>query len=100
MALSQFGISWSTIMDFRFSVAMSGFQFDPRFRMEKIVRYTSPGFLAIEKLNQGFISLDEARSTLENLSRTDSNFGMHVNPGGESYLEVLCSLLFLRQSNI
>ena len=62
--------------------------FRPAFEVERIVPYTSPGFETLWRCKEQLITIEEARDKLVDLYRSDPTFKNHVNPGGESYIEV------------
>ncbi len=87
-ALSAFGIRWSIIIQFHVLAAQGRFSLRPAFEVEEIVPYTSPGFETLWKCKDQLITFEEARDRLAELYHSDSNFKNHVNPGGNSYIEV------------
>jgi hypothetical protein len=97
-ALSPFGIRWSAIIQFHVLAAQGKFSLRPAFEVERIVPYTSPGFETLLKCENNLITFEEARDRLVDLYRSDPTFKNHVNPAGESYIEVglsTCSSNFL-----
>ncbi|PMD37920.1 ankyrin [Hyaloscypha variabilis F] len=88
-ALSQLGIPWSAIIQFHVLAEPGKFLFRPAFEMERIVRYTSPGFEALWRCQNNLITVEEARDRLTDLYRSDPTFKNHVNPSGKSYIEEL-----------
>lgn len=99
LAFSRFGIPWSSIISLQVATALGKVQLRPSLELQRTVRYTSPGFAAIWKLEKSLITFEEACTELERLSREDPSFRTHVNPAGVSYIEVgfICSRF--RQQN-
>jgi hypothetical protein len=87
-ALSKLGIRWSAIIQFHILAAPGKFLFRHSFDMEQIVPYTSPGFETLLRCQHHLITVEEARDRLVDLYHSDPTFKSHVNPGGESYIEV------------
>jgi hypothetical protein len=87
-ALSQLGVRWSGVIQFHVHAAPGKFLFRPAFEVERIVPYASPGFETLWRCKQRMITIEEARDRLVDLYRSDPTFKDHVNPGGESYIEV------------
>jgi hypothetical protein len=87
-ALSQLGIRRSAIIQFYVLVGLGKFSFRPVFDVVPIVPYTSPGFEALWRCEEGLITVEEARDRLVGLYQSDPYFRNHVNPNGESYIEV------------
>jgi len=90
-ALSQLGIPWSAIIQFYVLAEPGKFLFRPAFEIERIVRYTSPGFEVLWRCKKNLITVEEARDRLIDLYRSDPTFKNHVNPIGMSYIEVRLS---------
>jgi hypothetical protein len=91
IALSQLGIRWSAVIQFHILAAPGKFLFRPSFDVERIVPYTSSGFETLWRCKNNLITLEEARDKFVDLHRSDPTFKDHVDPGGESYIEVRLS---------
>lgn len=56
---------------------------------ERIVKYTSPGFESLRRLERLDISFAAAQTRLVELYQSDSSFRHHRDPSGRSYLQVM-----------
>jgi hypothetical protein len=73
-------------LDLTFEVGK--FSLCPILKLERIVNYTSPGFITLLKLSEDILSWDEAEAQFRDLYRSDPTFTSQVDPSGHSYLEV------------
>ncbi|KAI8719737.1 hypothetical protein NCS52_00755300 [Fusarium sp. LHS14.1] len=89
MALSRFGVPYAIVAGIGFMVDGSGLELRPALRAERIVNYTSPGFETIWRLDNGLISLSEARERFIELHRSDSSLRYHKDPSGKGYIQKL-----------
>lgn len=88
VALSQLGIPWSVTIGLRTLAGIGSFSIQPALQMERVVKYTSPGFGIIWQWRYRFISTDEACTAFRALAREDPTLHLHVDPSGSSYVEV------------
>lgn len=92
LALSNYGVPVAIVAGIGLMVDGSGFSLQPALRVERIVKYTSPGFETIWLLEGGFISLPEARKRFIQLHRSEGSLRYHKDPSGNSYIQVSCNL--------
>jgi hypothetical protein len=60
----------------------------PALSVQRVVRYTSPGFETLWLFKQGYISLPEAQGRFRELAKCDGTLKHHINPGGRNYVQV------------
>lgn len=60
----------------------------PALTIERVVKYTSPGFEALWRFQQGSMSLLETQERYRELIKSDPSMRQHVNPGGRNYVQV------------
>ncbi|RMJ11530.1 hypothetical protein CDV36_008821 [Fusarium kuroshium] len=89
LALSKYGVPIAIVAGIGFMVDGSGFELRPALRVERIVKYTSPGFETIWRLEKKLISLAEARQRFIELYRSDSSLRYHKDPAGNGYIQTL-----------
>ncbi|RSL61639.1 hypothetical protein CEP53_005027 [Fusarium sp. AF-6] len=89
LALSKYGVPIAIVAGIGFMVDGSGLELRPALRVERIVKYTSPGFETIWRLENNLISLAEARQRFIELYRSDSSLRYHKDPAGNSYIQTL-----------
>lgn len=87
-ALSQMGISWAVILGLDLTFEMGKFILRPGLQLERVVKYTSPGFEALWKLSEAKLSWDDAQARFRELHHTDPTFCSQVDPSGHGYLQV------------
>ena len=88
VALSQLGIPWSVTIGLRFLAGIGSFSIQPALQVERVVKYTSPGFEIIWRLQHQLITADDACISFRLLAREDPTLKLHVDPSGSSYVEV------------
>ncbi|KAG4269225.1 hypothetical protein FPRO04_12100 [Fusarium proliferatum] len=88
-ALSQLGIRWAAIIQLYIVTTSGRYSFRPIINFERVVPYTSPGFVILWKLRNLMISFEDGREQLVHLHRTDRTLPDHVDPSGKSYIENL-----------
>jgi len=88
LALSQFGISRAIVLGFDIASEANSQTLRPVLALERIVKYTSPGFEALWRFDLKLISADEARKRLRSIFRSDPTFKYHRDPAGKGYLDV------------
>ncbi|RSL56181.1 hypothetical protein CEP54_008989 [Fusarium duplospermum] len=89
VALSQLGIPWSVTMGLRLLAGVGSYTIQPALQVERVVKYTSPGFEIIWRLENQLIKADEACMAFQKLAREDPSLNLHVDPSGSSYIETL-----------
>jgi hypothetical protein len=92
-ALSKFGISWAVALGLDLTIEFGKFSLLPALELQRVVKYTSPGFVTLWKLSENILSWDDAEAQFRDLYRSDPTFTRQVDPIGLGYLEV--SHLFL-----
>ena len=93
-ALSQMGISWAVILGLDLTFEMGKFILRPGLQLERVVKYTSPGFEALWKLSEAKLSWNDAQARFRELHHTDPTFCSQVDPSGHGYLQVSKPLSF------
>lgn len=91
LALSNYGIPYAILAGLNITADAIGFTLRPALGTERIVKYTSPGFETLRRLQCHKISLEEAQSTFVELYRSDPSFKYHRDPSGQGYLQVTTS---------
>ncbi|KAJ2906668.1 ankyrin [Zalerion maritima] len=89
VALTQLGIPFAATVKFHFAAAEGQASLHPALKVERVVKYTSPGFQAIWKFERQIISIEETRDQLVSLSRSDPTFMSHVILSFFAHLSVL-----------
>ncbi|RMJ15235.1 hypothetical protein CDV36_005102 [Fusarium kuroshium] len=89
VALSQLGIPWSVTMGLRLLAGVGSYTIQPALQVERVVKYTSPGFEIIWRLENELIKVDEACMAFRKLARVDPSLNLHVDPSGSSYIDTL-----------
>ena len=89
LALSNYGIPFAIVAGLSIATDAIGFTLQPALRAERIVRYTSPGFETLRRLQDGNISIGEAQARFVELHRSDPSLKYHLDPSGENYLQVI-----------
>ncbi|KAJ9151045.1 Ankyrin [Coniochaeta hoffmannii] len=89
LALSKLGIPFAIVAGLNITADAIGFNLQPALRTERFVKYTSPGFETLCRLQYGNISLGEARTKFVELYRSDTSLKDHRDPSGQSYLQEL-----------
>ncbi|KAH6892387.1 hypothetical protein B0T10DRAFT_537419 [Thelonectria olida] len=87
LALSRYGIPIAIMAGLEYMVDGRGFALQPALTVQKIVRYTSPGFETIWRLEEGLINFPEARERLLQMYRSDQSLKDHRDPAGNSYIQ-------------
>lgn len=94
-ALSQLGIPWAVILGVDLTLEIGKFTLCPALQLQRVVKYTSPGFEILWKLSEHKMSWDDAGAQFRELYRMDPAFCSHVDPSGRGYLVVGGKLFFL-----
>ncbi|RSL72143.1 hypothetical protein CEP53_001197 [Fusarium sp. AF-6] len=89
VALSQLGIPWSVTMGLRLLAGVGSYTIQPALQVERVVKYTSPGFEIIWRLRHKLIKADEACMAFRKLAQEDPSLNLHVDPSGSSYIDTL-----------
>jgi hypothetical protein len=87
-ALSQVGISWAVILGVDLTMEIGKFALRPALQLQRVVKYTSPGFEILWKLSESILGWDDAETQFRELYQTDPTFCSQVDPSGHGYLEV------------
>jgi hypothetical protein len=93
-ALSQLGIPWAVILGVDVTLEVGKFTLCPALQLQRVVKYTSPGFEILWKLSEAKLSWDDAGAQFRELYRMDPTFCSQVDPSGRGYLEVGDRLFF------
>jgi hypothetical protein len=64
------------------------FALRPALQLQRVVKYTSPGFEILWKLSESILGWDDAETQFRELYQTDPTFCSQVDPSGHGYLEV------------
>jgi hypothetical protein len=87
-ALSQLGISWAVMLGVDLTVELGKFSLHPALQLQRVVKFTSPGFVTLWKLSENILGWDDAEAQFRDLYRSDPTFTSQVDPSGQGYLEV------------
>jgi hypothetical protein len=60
----------------------------PALSTERVVKYTSPGFEALARFQDGLLTLSEVQDKFRELKRCDLSLNQHIHPGGHNYVQV------------
>ncbi|KAL5357439.1 hypothetical protein BJX96DRAFT_163083 [Aspergillus floccosus] len=63
--------------------------------IERVVKYTSPGFETLWSFRRGLLSLSETQERFRELKKSEPSLKQHVHPGGRNYVQE--SVLTLQQ---
>jgi hypothetical protein len=99
LALSNYGIPLAIVAGLNITADAIGFTLRPALRTERIVKYTSPGFETLSRLENCNISFGEAQTKFVELYRSDPSFIYHRDPSGQNYLQVTPSSSALHAVN-
>jgi len=99
-ALSQLGIPWAVILGVNLTQEVGKFTLCTAIQLQRVVRYTSPGFEILWKLSEEELGWGDAEAQFRELYRMDPTFCSQVNPSGRGYLEVGDILFLLTGSSI
>jgi len=99
-AFSQLGIPWAVILGVDLTQEVGKFTLCTALQLQRVVRYTSPGFEILWKLSEEELGWGDAEAQFRELYRMDPTFCSHVDPSGRGYLEVADSLFLLTGSSI
>ncbi len=88
ISLSNLGIPWALNLALDLGLEVGRFSLRPALSVQRVMKYTSPGFLALWKLSKGIINWEEAEGQFRELYRSDPTFPAHTDPGGLGYLQV------------
>ncbi|KAM7190127.1 hypothetical protein V8F20_009857 [Naviculisporaceae sp. PSN 640] len=89
VALSNYGIPLAIVAGLNITADAISNSIPLTLRTEKIVKYTSPGFETLCRLEHGYISLEEARMRFVELNRSEGPLKNHRDPSGQSYAQKL-----------
>ncbi|KAL2867489.1 ankyrin repeat domain-containing protein [Aspergillus lucknowensis] len=87
--LSRYGIPFKVNAAFDFITGAGSYSLRPALSIERVVKYTSPGFEALWRFQRGLLSLREVQATFRELKRCDPSLNRHINPGGRCYVQEL-----------
>ncbi|KAF8852013.1 ankyrin [Acephala macrosclerotiorum] len=86
-ALSQLGIPWAVILGVNLTLEVGKFTLGTALQLQRVVKYTSPGFEILWKLSEEELGWDDAGAQFRELYRMDPTFRSQVDPSGRGYLE-------------
>lgn len=87
-SLTKYGIPFRMHSALEFVLGSGRYALRPALAIERVVKYTSPGFEALWCFRKGLISLSETMERFRELKRSDPSLRQHVHPGGRNYVEV------------
>lgn len=87
-ALTKYGIPLRIQAALEFIAGSGRYALRPALVIERVVRYTSPGFEALWLFQQGLISLSETKEKFRELNKIDPSLKQHTHPGGRNYVQV------------
>ncbi|KAL4760385.1 ankyrin repeat domain-containing protein [Aspergillus foveolatus] len=88
-ALSRYGIPFMVNAAVEFITGAGSYSLRPGLSIERVVKYTSPGFEALWRFKWGLLELSEVQETFQELRRCDPSLNRHIHPGGRNYVQEL-----------
>ena len=88
VAFTRYGIPWAVCAGLEFLSGAGTYAIRPALSLQRVVKYTSPGFEILWKCQYHELSLSEAKEGFLSLKRTEPSLKQHVNPRGDSYVRV------------
>ncbi|KAL4747079.1 hypothetical protein BDW72DRAFT_197078 [Aspergillus terricola var. indicus] len=88
-ALSRYGIPFKVNAAVEFITGAGRYSLRPGLSIERVVKYTSPGFEALWRFQCGQLSLSKAQEEFRELKRCDPSLNRHIHPGGRNYVQEL-----------
>ncbi|KAL4819759.1 hypothetical protein BDW67DRAFT_193343 [Aspergillus spinulosporus] len=88
-ALSRYGIPFMVNAAVEFITGAGRYSLRPGLSIERVVKYTSPGFKALWRFQCGQLNLSEVQGTFRELNRGDPSLNRHIHPGGRNYVQEL-----------
>ncbi|KAL4965008.1 ankyrin repeat domain-containing protein [Aspergillus stella-maris] len=91
LALSNYGIPLKIGTAITFFAGGRGLSLQPSLSIDRVVKYTSPGFETLWRFQRGLLSIGEFQDSFRKLKRSDPSINRHINPGGRTYVqELIC----------
>lgn len=87
LPFSRLGIFWALQASLDISWGSYGFSVSPGLRMQRLVKYTSPGFEVLWKFQTDILDVQSACEALYDLFSTGAASPQDVNPSGDTLLE-------------
>lgn len=87
-ALSRYGIPFMVNAAVEFITGAGRYSLRPGLSIDRVVKYTSPGFEALWRFQFGQLKLSEVQQTFRELRRCDPSLNRHIHPGGRNYVQV------------
>ncbi|KAL4976301.1 hypothetical protein BDW66DRAFT_159847 [Aspergillus desertorum] len=88
-ALSRYGIPFMVNAAVEFITGAGKYSLRPGLSIERVVKYTSPGFETLRRFQRGLLKLSEVQETFRELRRCDPSLNRHIHPGGRNYVQEL-----------
>ncbi|KAL4736627.1 hypothetical protein BDV11DRAFT_10110 [Aspergillus similis] len=88
-ALSRYGIPFKVNAAFEFINGAGSYSLRPGLSIERVVKYTSPGFETLWRFQCGQLKLREVQAKFRELKRCDPSLNRHIHPGGLNYVQEL-----------
>jgi hypothetical protein len=79
---------WAVILGVDLTLEVGKFTLWPALQLQRVVKYTSPGFEILWKFSWELLGWDDAAAQFRELYRMDPTFCSQVDPSGRGYLEV------------
>ncbi|KAL4893772.1 hypothetical protein BDV59DRAFT_23774 [Aspergillus ambiguus] len=97
-ALTRYGIPFKIQTALEFVSGGGKYALRPALSIERVVKYTSPGFETLWRYQRGLMSLSKTKERFRELQKCDPSLKHHVHPGGRSYVQELLHYGPCRQS--
>ncbi|KAJ0421512.1 hypothetical protein BJY00DRAFT_109793 [Aspergillus carlsbadensis] len=89
LSLTRYGLPISVVAGLEFISAAGTYSLRPALTAQGVVKYTSPGFQTLWLFQRRVIPLQQAKERLLELRKADPSMRYHLNPSGQSYVEVM-----------
>ncbi|KAL4866007.1 hypothetical protein BDV12DRAFT_210727 [Aspergillus spectabilis] len=88
-ALSRYGIPFKVNTAVEFITGAGRYSLRPGLSIERVVKYTSPGFETLWRFERGLLTVPEVQEKFRELKRCDPLLNQHIHPGGRNYVQEL-----------
>jgi hypothetical protein len=88
VSLSQYKLPLAVVFQFSLSALQGKVLLSPVLEFQRLVDFQSAGFKAMYNFGSGRAKLEDVRGTFMKLQQTDRAFRNHINPDGETYIDV------------
>ncbi|KAH6876377.1 hypothetical protein B0T10DRAFT_552525 [Thelonectria olida] len=87
IALSRLRMPWAVALGVSMDSELGRYHLKPVLEVQRVVRYTAPGFDTLFELSEGGISWEVARPRFDALYQSDPTFVKQVDPEGRGFIE-------------